>query len=106
MTGSSTWAFTGEYRSPMTIGSLPLVHITSGIDLITMRPRVAKGVIAIGGIAVGVVAVGGVATGLVPPSAACPSVCSPPSVGWPWGSVSRSAASHSERLRSAASRSA
>jgi hypothetical protein len=95
MTGSYTWAFTGKYRSPVTIGSLPLVHITSGIDPITMRPRIAKGVIAIGA-----------SPSASSPSAACPSVCSPPSAGWPWGSVSRSAASHSERLRSAASRSA
>ena len=65
MIGWYTWGFTGEYKSAVTIGSLPLVHIASGFDPITMTPRVARGVIAIGGIAVGVVAVGGVATGLV-----------------------------------------
>jgi hypothetical protein len=53
-----------EYRSPMTIGSWPLIHICAGIDPVTMRPRVAKGVIAIGNMAVGGVAIGGLACGL------------------------------------------
>ena len=53
-----------EYRSPVAVGSWPLVHICSGIDPITMRPRMARGVIAIGNIAVGVVALGGLACGL------------------------------------------
>lgn len=53
-----------EYRSTATLAGLPLVHICAGIDPVTMRPRVAKGVIAIGNIAVGVVAIGGLACGL------------------------------------------
>jgi hypothetical protein len=54
-----------EYRSSAAIGSWPLVHICSGVDAATMRPRVAKGVVAVGGVAVGVVAFGGLALGLV-----------------------------------------
>ena len=54
-----------EYRSALTIGSWPLVHICGGIDPVTMRPRVAKGVIAIGGLAIGGLAIGGLACGLV-----------------------------------------
>jgi hypothetical protein len=53
-----------EYKSSTTIGTWPLVHVCSGIDPVTMRPRIAKGVIAIGNIAVGVVAIGGLACGL------------------------------------------
>jgi hypothetical protein len=54
-----------EYRSPITIGSWPLVHVCAGIDPVTMRPRVAKGVIAIGNVAVGGLAIGGLSCGLV-----------------------------------------
>jgi len=54
-----------EYRSPITIGNWPLVHICAGIDPVTMRPRVAKGVIAIGNIALGGLAIGGLSCGLV-----------------------------------------
>jgi len=53
-----------EYRSATRIGSWPLVHVCAGVDPATMRPRVAKGVIAIGNIAVGAIAVGGAACGL------------------------------------------
>ena len=53
-----------EYKSSMTIGGWPLVHVSSGIDPITMRLRVAKGIVAIGNVAVGVLAIGGVACGL------------------------------------------
>ena len=53
-----------EYRSDLSIGNLPFVHICTGIDPVTRRPRVARGVIAIGNVAMGVVAVGGVAVGL------------------------------------------
>ena len=53
-----------EYRSPGTIGSWPLIHICAGVDPVTMRPRVAKGVIAIGNMAVGGLAIGGLACGL------------------------------------------
>ena len=54
-----------EDRSAVEIGSWPLLHICAGVDPATMRPRVAKGVIAIGNIAVGVFALGGLSLGLV-----------------------------------------
>jgi len=53
-----------EYKSPTTIAGWPLVHVCAGIDPMTMRPKVARGVIAVGNIAVGAVAIGGVAGGL------------------------------------------
>jgi hypothetical protein len=52
-----------EYKSQVELFGWPLIHITSGYDPKTFRPRVAKGIIAIGNIAVGVFAVGGVALG-------------------------------------------
>jgi tRNA A-37 threonylcarbamoyl transferase component Bud32 len=52
-----------EFRSETTIGGIPLVHISIGLDPVTGRKRVAKGIIAIGEIAVGLVAVGGTAVG-------------------------------------------
>lgn len=54
-----------EYRSSASIGGWPLVHICSGVDPVTMRPKIAKGVIAIGNVAVGGVAIAGLACGLV-----------------------------------------
>ena len=54
-----------EYRSSVAIGGWPLVHVCLGVDPITMRPRVAKGVVAIGNVAVGGVAIAGLACGLV-----------------------------------------
>lgn len=54
-----------EYRSAATVGGWPLVHICAGVDPLTMRPKVAKGVIAIGNVAVGVVAIAGLACGLL-----------------------------------------
>ena len=54
-----------EYRSGVTIGSWPLIHICVGVDPVTMRPKVAKGVVAIGNVAVGGVAIAGLACGLV-----------------------------------------
>jgi hypothetical protein len=54
-----------EYRSAARIGTWPLVHICMGIDPATMRPKIAKGVVAIGNIAVGAIAVGGLACGLL-----------------------------------------
>ena len=52
-----------EYKSAAAIGTWPLVHICMGIDPVTMRPRAARGVIAIGNIAVGGLALGGLALG-------------------------------------------
>lgn len=54
-----------EFRSSTTIGGWPLIHICAGVDAATMRPKVAKGVVAIGNIAVGGLAVGGLACGLL-----------------------------------------
>ncbi len=53
-----------EYKSSTTIGTWPLIHICAGIDPVTMRPRIAKGVVAIGNVAFGVLAIGGLACGL------------------------------------------
>jgi serine/threonine protein kinase/capsular polysaccharide biosynthesis protein len=52
-----------DYRSEATLFGLPLIHVATGIDLTTGRPRVAKGIIAIGGLAKGVIAFGGMAMG-------------------------------------------
>lgn len=54
-----------EYRSQASIGGWPLLHVCTGLDPVTMRPRIAKGVIAIGNMAVGGVAIAGLACGLV-----------------------------------------
>lgn len=54
-----------EYRSSLAIGNWPLLHVAAGFDPVTMRPRLAKGVIAIGNVAVGVVAIAGISCGLV-----------------------------------------
>jgi len=53
-----------EYKSSITIGGWPLVHVSSGVDPVTMRLRVAKGVVAIGNVAIGGLAIGGLACGL------------------------------------------
>jgi len=47
------------------MGNWPLVHICMGVDQATMRPRIAKGFLAIGNIAVGALAIGGLACGLI-----------------------------------------
>ena len=63
--GWSGWYGCGyEYKSSTTIGGWPLVHVCAGIDPVTMRMRVAKGIVAIGNIAVGGLAIGGMACGL------------------------------------------
>jgi hypothetical protein len=54
-----------EYRSSVSLGGLPLIHICLAVDPVTLRPRVAKGIIAIGNIAIGGVAIAGLACGLV-----------------------------------------
>ncbi len=57
-------AFTGlDYRSKITLFGLPLWHVAVGIDPVTRKKRVAKGIMAIGDIAVGGVAFGGLALG-------------------------------------------
>jgi len=55
------WGY--EYRSQLELFGWPLIHIANGIDPVTGRPRVARGIIAIGNIAIGLVALGGLAVG-------------------------------------------
>jgi len=59
--------YTYEYRSETELFGLPLVHIVCGpgFNPATGRPRVAKGIIAIGNIAVGGIALGGLSIGVV-----------------------------------------
>ncbi len=57
------WGWGYEYRSGIEILGWPLIHVAQGVDPATGRPRVAKGIIAIGNIAIGLVAVGGFALG-------------------------------------------
>jgi len=56
-----------EYRSEREYFGLPLLHVVYGLawDPTTGKPRVAKGIIAIGPVAVGVVAIGGLALGVL-----------------------------------------
>jgi len=54
-----------EYESAVKIGGWPLLHICAGVDPLTLRPRIARGIIAIGDVAVGVLAIGGFACGLI-----------------------------------------
>jgi hypothetical protein len=54
-----------EYKSSLSIGGWPLIHIAGGVDPKTMQLRAAKGIIAIGNIAIGGLAIGGVALGLI-----------------------------------------
>ena len=53
-----------EYRSGLSIGTWPLVHVCMGLDPATMRPRIARGAVAIGNIAIGGIAIGGLSCGL------------------------------------------
>ena len=59
------WPFGYEYRSEASLFGLPLVHIASGFNPATRRPRIAKGIIAIGNVAVGGLAIGGLSFGVV-----------------------------------------
>jgi tRNA A-37 threonylcarbamoyl transferase component Bud32 len=52
-----------DYRSKIAIFGWPLVHIATGIDPMTGRKRIAKGIIAIGDVAIGGLAFGGCAFG-------------------------------------------
>ena len=54
-----------EYRSRVSIGDWPLIHVCAGVDPVTMRPKIAKGIVAIGNVAIGVIAIAGAAFGLV-----------------------------------------
>lgn len=55
--------FGKEYKSKITLFGLPLVHVTFGMDPVTGRSKVAKGIIAIGNVAIGVFSSGGLALG-------------------------------------------
>src|SRR5258706_16113339 len=55
--------FGREYKAAATIPGRPLVHICSGKDPVTMRPRAAKRVIGMGKIPTPGAAVGGPASG-------------------------------------------
>lgn len=52
-----------DYRSRATLFGLPWLHVATGLDPVTGRKRIARGIIAIGDIAQGVVAMGGLAMG-------------------------------------------
>jgi hypothetical protein len=58
------YGYAYEYKSSTTIGGWPLVHVCAGIDPVTLRPKIARGIVAIGNVAVGVLAIGGLACGL------------------------------------------
>ncbi len=60
-----SYGYAYDYKSRLTIAGWPLLHIAGGVDPVTLRPRVARGVIAIGNIAVGALAIGGVSCGLI-----------------------------------------
>jgi hypothetical protein len=53
-----------EFRSQAEFLGLPLIHITRGINPVTGRFRVARGITALGDIAVGGLVVGGVSFGV------------------------------------------
>jgi hypothetical protein len=63
--GRYGYGYSFDYKSSITIAGWPLLHVCGGIDPATRRPRIAKGVMAIGNIAVGVLAIGGLACGLI-----------------------------------------
>lgn len=52
-----------EYRSPIELFGLPLLHVAQGVDPVTGLPRVARGIIAVGNIAIGGLALGGACFG-------------------------------------------
>lgn len=54
-----------EYRSQEDINDWPLIHINIGTNPETGRPRVARGVVAIGNVALGIVSIGPAAVGVV-----------------------------------------
>ena len=54
-----------ERRSEFEVFGVPFLHIHHGIDPLTKKPAVARGIIAIGDRATGVIAIGGMARGLL-----------------------------------------
>lgn len=75
--GDGDAASSFEYRSPVTIGGVPLLHVVRGVDPSTGRRPPAIGIVAVGQIAVGLVAVGQVAFGAISVGQA--------SIGLGWG---------------------
>lgn len=67
VTSAKQWmrAADGEFRSARMLWGWPVLHIAFGRDPATGRPRVARGIIAIGERAVGGLAIGGLARGIV-----------------------------------------
>jgi hypothetical protein len=61
-TGGTFYGY--EYKSDRTLFNLPLVHIAYGPGPMG-RPRVAKGIIAIGNVAFGFIALGGIGVGFI-----------------------------------------
>jgi len=57
------WGY--EYKSARTVRGWPLLHVALGVDPETGRPRIARGVVALGNVAVGGLACGGIALGAV-----------------------------------------
>jgi hypothetical protein len=55
--------FGKEYKSTVTLFGWPLVHISFGMDPMTGRSKVAKGIIVIGNVAIGAFSSGGLALG-------------------------------------------
>jgi hypothetical protein len=87
--------FSYEYRSAQTLFGLPLVHIVRGPGLnpVTGKVRVAKGIIAIGRIAMGGLAMGGLSVGVVPLGGLSLGIVaregSPSAWALPWGAGHR-----------------
>jgi hypothetical protein len=52
-----------EYKSAAELWGWPLVHVATGIDPMTRRKRIARGIVAVGDVAVGGLALGGLAVG-------------------------------------------
>src|SRR5262245_52288489 len=65
ISGYRWYGYGYEYKSATKIAGWPLLHICAGIDPLTLRPGVARGIIAIGDLAVGVLAIGGFAVGSI-----------------------------------------
>ncbi|WP_309399641.1 serine/threonine-protein kinase [Cerasicoccus maritimus] len=53
-----------NYRSRASLFGVPLIHVATGVDELTGRKRVARGIVAVGDIAQGVFAMGGLAMGV------------------------------------------
>jgi hypothetical protein len=52
-----------DFKSQQMLFGLPWVHVATGVDPVTGKKRIARGIIAIGDVAIGFLALGGVALG-------------------------------------------